>query len=149
MVEKQTQQLIDNVVNRRAFLTGATMFGLGAATSAVVMGCGGSSKSVTPVSAATATDTATNIFTAALIAESLAITTYYTALSSPICRVRCLKRSPTLSCCARCWAWRPTAAAMAQRAFRRPSTIPPEPSARSLDFCPCSSRSRRPLWARI
>jgi hypothetical protein len=82
MVEKQTQQLIDNVVNRRAFLTGATMFGLGAATSAVVMGCGGSSKSVTPVSAATATDTATNIFTAALIAESLAITTYYTALSS-------------------------------------------------------------------
>lgn len=83
-IQKETQQIIDNVVNRRAFLTGATMFGLGAATSAVVIGCGGghSPMTSTPVSAATATDTATDIFTAALIAESLAITTYYTALAT-------------------------------------------------------------------
>lgn len=70
-------------LNRRSFLTGATMFGLGAATSAVVIGCGSNGSSMTTgVSAATNTDTAANILTAALIAESLAITTYYTALSS-------------------------------------------------------------------
>lgn len=80
MVDKNTQQLIDKTVNRRSFLAGATMFGLGAATSAAFMGCGGSR---TPaVSAAASTDTAANIITAALIAESLAITTYYTALST-------------------------------------------------------------------
>jgi len=81
MTEEKTKRLIDSAVNRRSFLTGATMFGLGAASSALFMGCGGA-KSATPVSAASATDTATNIFTAALIAESLAITTYYTALST-------------------------------------------------------------------
>jgi hypothetical protein len=80
MVEEKTQELIDKAVNRRSFLTGATMFGLGAATSAVFMGCGTSKTK--SVSAAGMTDTAANIFTAALIAESLAITTYYTALSS-------------------------------------------------------------------
>ncbi|MFP5231584.1 MAG: hypothetical protein ACLGQX_03025 [Acidobacteriota bacterium] len=74
---------IDNGINRRSFLTGATMFGLGAVTTAVVEGCsGGSLMSTTPVSAAASTDTAANILTAALIAESLAITTYYTALST-------------------------------------------------------------------
>ncbi|GGA80476.1 hypothetical protein GCM10011507_34640 [Edaphobacter acidisoli] len=73
-----------NGVNRRSFLTGATMFGLGAATTAIVDGCGEghSMMSTTPVSAAASTDTAANILTAALIAESLAITTYYTALST-------------------------------------------------------------------
>ena len=70
-------------VDRRSFLTGASMFGLGAATSAIVSGCGGSTAMMTKVSAAATTDTAANILTAALIAESLAITTYYTALSSP------------------------------------------------------------------
>lgn len=69
-------------VNRRSFLTGATMFGLGAATSAIVSGCGASNSAMTSVSAAASTDTAADILTAALIAESLAITTYYTALSS-------------------------------------------------------------------
>ncbi len=68
-----------NGVNRRSFLTGATMFGLGAATVGVIDGCGMGSKMV---SAANMTDTAADILTAALIAESLAITTYYTALSS-------------------------------------------------------------------
>jgi hypothetical protein len=79
-----TQQVIDNVVNRRSFLTGISLFGLGAVTSAAVIGCSSSSgpMATTPVSAAAATDTAANILTAALIAESLAITTYYTALSS-------------------------------------------------------------------
>lgn len=80
MIEEKTQDLIEKAVNRRSFLTGATLFGLGAATSAVFMGCGGSGGK--SVSAASMTDTATNILTAALIAESLAITTYYTALSS-------------------------------------------------------------------
>ena len=82
----KANSLIENVMNpsgfnRRSFMTSATMFGLGAATSAIAVGCGGSSPPKT-VSAASATDTAANIFTAALIAESLAITTYYTALSS-------------------------------------------------------------------
>ena len=69
-------------VDRRSFLTGATMFGLGAATSAIVGGCSSNSPMTTMVSAAASTDTAANILTAALIAESLAITTYYTALST-------------------------------------------------------------------
>ncbi len=75
---------IANGVNRRSFLTGATMFGIGAVSTAIVDGCSGGSymMSTTPVSAAASTDTATNILTAALIAESLAITTYYTALST-------------------------------------------------------------------
>jgi hypothetical protein len=72
---------IGSGVDRRSFLTGATMFGLGAATTAIVSGCAGSSNMKT-VSAAGSTDSAANILTAALIAESLAITTYYTALSS-------------------------------------------------------------------
>lgn len=58
------------------------MFGLGAATTAVLNGCGGGASMMKSVSAAASTDTATNILTAALIAESLAITTYYTGLSS-------------------------------------------------------------------
>lgn len=81
----QAESLISNIlkpdgVNRRSFLTGATIFGLGAATSAIAIGCGGDSSKT--VSAASQTDTAADIFTAALIAESLAITTYYTALTS-------------------------------------------------------------------
>jgi hypothetical protein len=79
-----TQQLMDGGVNRRSFLVGASMFSLGAASSAVAIGCSGGSgpMSTTPVQAASTTDTATQILTAALIAESLAITTYYTALST-------------------------------------------------------------------
>jgi|GEM_PF-547009 len=72
----------ENGINRRSFLTGATMFGLGAATTAIISGCDSSSMTTGTVSAANTTDTATQILTAALIAESLAITTYYTALSS-------------------------------------------------------------------
>ncbi|WP_263379736.1 hypothetical protein [Granulicella paludicola] len=78
-----TQQEIENITNRRSFLVGAGMFGLGAAASALVIGCSNNATSTpTPVSAATTADTATQILTAALIAETLAITTYYTALNT-------------------------------------------------------------------
>lgn len=79
--EKLIEKAIIGGFDRRSFVTGATMFGLGAATSAVIGGCGGGPK-MKSVSAASNVDTATNILTAALIAESLAITTYYTGLSS-------------------------------------------------------------------
>jgi hypothetical protein len=73
-----TPEMIDSVVNRRSFITGASIFALGAA-SASFAGCGDNSPS-TPVQAASTTDTAAQIFTAALIAEDLAITTYYNSL---------------------------------------------------------------------
>lgn len=80
---KATQEMVDSVVNRRSFLTGAGALGLGAAA-ATVIGCSNytapMSGGTTPVMAAASTDTATQIFTAALIAEDLAITTYYNAL---------------------------------------------------------------------
>jgi hypothetical protein len=78
-----TPEQIESIQNRRSFLVGAGLFGLGAATSAMVIGCSNNAASTpTTVAAAAATDTAANILTAALIAESLAITTYYTALTS-------------------------------------------------------------------
>jgi len=80
---ESTKNMIDSAVNRRSFLAGAGLFGLGAATSAMVIGCGGSNPmAATPASAAATTDTAAQILTAALIAESLAITTYFTALNT-------------------------------------------------------------------
>lgn len=83
---KVTQEMIDSVVNRRSFLTGAGALGIGAAA-ATLVGCSNSMAStapVTPVQAAASTDTATQIFTAALIAEDLAITTYYNALKGGV-----------------------------------------------------------------
>jgi hypothetical protein len=80
-VLKPTQEMIDSVVNRRSFLTGVGAVGLGAAA-ATLIGCSNNNVNSTPVKASSSTDTATQILTAALIAESLAITTYYTALSS-------------------------------------------------------------------
>jgi hypothetical protein len=72
--------MIDSVVNRRSFLTGAGALGIGAAA-ATLIGCSNSmSSGSTTVMASGSTDTATQIFTAALIAEDLAITTYYNAL---------------------------------------------------------------------
>lgn len=83
-LRKATQEMIDSVVNRRSFLTGVGAVGIGAAA-ATIIGCSNSAgtgtTSTTGVQAAATTDTATNIFTAALIAEDLAITTYYNALS--------------------------------------------------------------------
>jgi hypothetical protein len=75
-----TPEQIESITNRRSFLVGAGMFGLGAATASMAIGC--SNTASTPVKAAATTDTAAQILTAALIAESLAITTYYTALTS-------------------------------------------------------------------
>ncbi len=76
-------ELIETETNRRSFMVGAGMFGLGAAASALAIGCSNNATSTpTPVAAAASTDTATQILTAALIAESLAITTYYTALNT-------------------------------------------------------------------
>ena len=80
---KVTQEMIDSVTNRRSFLTGVGAVGIGAAA-ATLVGCSNSMTNytmpTTPVQAAASTDTATQIFTAALIAEDLAITTYYNAL---------------------------------------------------------------------
>ncbi len=73
-----TPEMIDSVVNRRSFITGASIFALGAA-SASFAGCGDNGPAKT-VQAASTTDTAAQIFTAALIAEDLAITTYYNSL---------------------------------------------------------------------
>jgi hypothetical protein len=81
-VGKVTQDMIDSVINRRSFLAGAGAVGVGAAA-ATLIGCSNSMSmggGTTTVGAAASTDTATQIFTAALIAEDLAITTYYNAL---------------------------------------------------------------------
>lgn len=80
-VGKVTQDMIDSVVNRRSFLAGAGAVGVGAAA-ATILGCSNSMSSggTTTVGAQSSTDTAAQIFTAALIAEDLAITTYYNAL---------------------------------------------------------------------
>jgi hypothetical protein len=71
--------MIDSVVNRRSFLTGVGAVGIGAAA-ATLIGCGNNGSGMMKVSASATTDTAAQIFTAALIAEDLAITTYYNAL---------------------------------------------------------------------
>ncbi len=78
-VGKVTQEMIDSVVNRRSFLTGVGAVGIGAAA-ATIIGCGDNNMGTTKVGASASTDTAAQIFTAALIAEDLAITTYYNAL---------------------------------------------------------------------
>ena len=77
---KVTHEMIDSVVNRRSFLTGVGAVGIGAAA-ATLIGCSNNmSMSTITVGASATTDTAAQIFTAALIAEDLAITTYYNAL---------------------------------------------------------------------
>jgi len=77
-VGKVTLEMIDSVVNRRSFLTGVGAVGIGAAA-ATLIGCGDNGSGM-KVKASATTDTAAQIFTAALIAEDLAITTYYNAL---------------------------------------------------------------------
>jgi hypothetical protein len=79
---KVTQDMIDSVVNRRSFLTGVGAVGIGAAA-ATLIGCGDNGSGMM-VKASASTDTAAQIFTAALIAEDLAITTYYNALSGGV-----------------------------------------------------------------
>ncbi len=77
-----TEEMIQSVRDRRSFLTGLGVAGVGLAAASMT-GCGSSMTSATTaVAQSTAsTDTATQIFTAALIAEDLAITAYYNALT--------------------------------------------------------------------
>ncbi|MGD0627870.1 MAG: twin-arginine translocation signal domain-containing protein [Terracidiphilus sp.] len=73
----ETLKQLQQAMNRRRFLTGLGAAGAVAGT-AVVTGCG--SSSMASAQATSTTDTAQQIFTAALIAEDLAITMYYNAL---------------------------------------------------------------------
>lgn len=73
-VRDVTEEMIQSVVNRRSFVTGLGVAGLGVAAAGLA-GCSGGT-TASAQSPATA-DTAAQIFTAALIAEDLAITTYY------------------------------------------------------------------------
>jgi hypothetical protein len=68
--------LYRKIVNRRSFVTGMGVAGIGAV--AGMAGCGSSSMKL--MAQSSSADTAQNIFTAALIAEDLAITMYYNAL---------------------------------------------------------------------
>ncbi len=77
-VREATEDMIQNVVNRRSFVTGLGLVGLGAVATAIT-GC--SSGPAAMAQAPAKGDTAAQIFTAALIAEDLAITTYYNILS--------------------------------------------------------------------
>jgi hypothetical protein len=73
----ETLKQLQQAMNRRRFLTGLGAAGAVAGT-AVVTGCGASS--MASAQATSTTDTAQQIFTAALIAEDLATTMYYNAL---------------------------------------------------------------------
>ncbi len=83
-VRAVTQEMIESVVNRRSFLSSVGLFGLGAAAGTVIGCSSGQTQLVKPVQAAATTDTAAQIFTAALIAENLAITTYFNALTGAV-----------------------------------------------------------------
>jgi hypothetical protein len=73
----ETLKQLQQAMNRRRFLTGLGAAGAVAGTVAIT-GCG--SSSMASAQATSTTDTAQQIFTAALIAEDLAITMYYNAL---------------------------------------------------------------------
>lgn len=75
----ETLKQLEQAMNRRRFLTalGATGAVAGAA---MVSGCGSSMKAAAQSTSSTPTDTAQQIFTAALIAEDLATTMYFNAL---------------------------------------------------------------------
>jgi Ferritin-like domain len=68
-------EMFRKVSNRRNFVKGIGIAGLGVAATSII-GCGGG------VHAASNVDTAQQIFTAALIAEDLATTFYYTGLTT-------------------------------------------------------------------
>ncbi len=71
-------ELYNKIVNRRSFMTGIGMAGLGVAAVGL-SGCGSSMTAMAQSNSSSA-DTAQQIFTAALIAEDLATTMYYNAL---------------------------------------------------------------------
>jgi len=66
-------------LDRRAFAKGIAVSGVGVAASSLV-GCGGSSA----MAQSSSTDTAQQIFTAALVAEDIATVMYYNALVGPV-----------------------------------------------------------------
>lgn len=70
--------LYKKIVDRRSFVTGIGVAGIGAAAVGLA-GCGSTAMKAMAQSSGSA-DTAQNIFTAALIAEDLAVTMYYNAL---------------------------------------------------------------------
>lgn len=73
----ETLKQLEQALNRRRFLTGLGAAGA-VAGAAVISGCG--SSTMAKAQSTTTTDTTQQIFTAALIAEDLAITMYYNAL---------------------------------------------------------------------
>ncbi len=77
-VREVTEEMIQSVVNRRSFLTGLSVAGLGVAAASIT-GCSGGTTAAAQAPATA--DSATQIFTAALIAEDLAITTYFNILT--------------------------------------------------------------------
>ena len=73
----ETLKQLEQALNRRRFLTGLGAAGA-VAGAAVISGCG--SSTMAKAQSTSTTDTVQQIFTAALIAEDLAITMYYNAL---------------------------------------------------------------------
>jgi hypothetical protein len=73
----ETLKQLEQALNRRRFLTGLGAAGA-VAGAAVISGCG--SSTMAKAQSTNTTDTVQQIFTAALIAEDLAITMYYNAL---------------------------------------------------------------------
>ena len=73
----ETLKQLEQALNRRRFLTGLGAAGA-VAGAAVISGCG--SSSMAKAQSTSTADTVQQIFTAALIAEDLAITMYYNAL---------------------------------------------------------------------
>jgi Ferritin-like domain len=74
---KQVLQITERVLHRRAFVRGAGLAGLGAAAVGLT-GCGSTSM----MAQSSSVDTVQQIFTAALIAESVGITFYYNGLTA-------------------------------------------------------------------
>jgi hypothetical protein len=74
---ESSAEMYKRITNRRAFVKGVGLAGLGVAGASMI-GCGGSPA----MAAASGVDTAQQIFTAALIAEDLATTFYFTGLTT-------------------------------------------------------------------
>lgn len=78
-LEGVSTELYEKIVNRRSFVKGFGLAGIGVAA-AGLSACNSSTMAMAATSTSATADTAQQIFTAALIAEGLAITMYYNAL---------------------------------------------------------------------
>jgi Ferritin-like domain len=74
---ESSAEMFKRITNRRAFVQSIGLAGLGVAGASMI-GCGG----MPTMAAASGTDTAQQIFTAALLAEDLATTFYYAGLTT-------------------------------------------------------------------